>query len=109
MKDCKTQLFSTEEEMQEWFEENIDEKLKSFQITKDGILAFYEIENNSENVETFEKKDKFVYTSMNGKRLYVSDKSVTFQKTSAKTFTYEEAKTKAKAMSRRGAYKWNIE
>lgn len=100
-----TQLFATETEMREYFDEYPEMEFKKSQITSEGILAFYD-----ENVPVNEVEEiplsYLVYSTNNSNFLYVSEKGTTFIQSEAKRFTWSEAQSKAYFMSMNGTYDW---
>lgn len=100
-----TQLFATETEMREYFDEHPEMEFKKSQITSEGILAFYD-----ENVPVNEVEEiplsYLVYSTNNSSFLYVSEKGTTFIQSEAKRFTWSEAQSKAYFMSMNGTYDW---
>ncbi len=102
-----TQLFATENEMREFFDESPEMEFKSSQITRDGILAFYD-ENIPTSFQDVPAKSYLVYTKNNGSFMYVSEKGTTFIQAEAKKFTWNEACSKSYFMSLNGAYDWDM-
>lgn len=101
-----TQLFATEEEMREYFNEHPEMEFKSSQITGDGILSFYDENIPCDYVDEV-PKSYLVYTKKDGSFLYVAKKGTTFLQSQAKKFTWNEAVSKAYFMSMNGAYDWD--
>lgn len=105
----KTQLFCTEKEMNEIFNESQNLVLFNFQITEDGVLAFYEEKHLQfpKSVNYAKKKDTVIYTYVNGSYMYVSKLGgTTFLLSEALNLTREKAIIKASCMSKKGNYIW---
>ena len=102
----KTQLFCTENEMDEAFKDSTERKLLSFAITGNGVLAFYE-ESSRFQVKPEAKKDSVICAMVNRSHMYLSKRNKpTFLLTEAMVLTKEEASKKASFMSRKGKYFW---